>query len=121
MHPKQGTPTLVFELRWFHKTLFERIGAFRVDLKMRGNLDYLCRVFDDPELTVVSTSRVYTDHEARAIGHRRIAQHFSETVQVIYHYFGWQAAGRWLLHQKDTRRIVRHWWRAVKLSLFGHN
>jgi glycosyltransferase involved in cell wall biosynthesis len=115
---KKGVQPTSLQSCWFHKNTFDQIGKFNTDLSLRGGFDFLCR-FCLNRLCAVSTRRVLTDFDLRAIARSQVIVHFKETLGVIRHYFGWGAAFKWLCIQKDAYRFVKLWLSSVKIAFVG--
>lgn len=118
-HLSRGLAPTSLPACWFYKRIFDVIGVFRSEFSMRANLDLLCRVAKDPSVQVVSTSRVYVDHEVRNIVPASVFVHFKETALVVWHHFGFRAVCRWLFYQRDLLRLLRMAPPAIKLVFFG--
>jgi len=105
---------------WFRKDVFRKLGGFALDIEMKAGLDMICRIVKSGKLEAVSTSRIMVDQELRPITRGSIVQHFHETLVVVYRQFGLWAAIKWLLlYQKDFGRIVKAWWRNLRIAFSG--
>jgi len=116
---KKGMQPTAIQSVWFRRDLFKIIGKFRTHFKFRGELDLLCRFILSPGLQQASTTHVMIDIDLKPLSHRDVTLHFKETWEIVYHYFGFLTACRWLTTQKDIGRIIKLWFQGVKSAFLG--
>lgn len=104
---------------WFRRDSLKKVGGFKQRYGLRAGFDILCRYSQSSWARVVMVNRVVTDFDRRSITHWQILQHFWDTLRIIKIHFGYMAAFRWLVKQRDMWRSVRLWWRHVKLAFMG--
>ncbi|MBA3721018.1 MAG: glycosyltransferase [Parachlamydiaceae bacterium] len=104
---------------WFKRNVFNVLGGFRTDFKLRGGFDFLCRFYLSKKFSFSGLHRALTDYDLRWVTSRMVVNHFRETMKTIYRYFGAWTVMHWLLKQKDTGRFFRLWFRRVKIAFFG--
>jgi len=104
---------------WIQKDVFDKVGKFDTSLELRGGYDLMCRFHLYDTLDWVSTTRVLTDYDLRMLTKELVVTHFKETLRVVYRYFGFSTAFRWVISQKDFIRYFRLWINGVRVALFG--
>ncbi len=104
---------------WFKTETIRQIGKFDVHYKLRGGFELMCRFLARSNLRVISTRRVLTDYDLRHVTRPMVMNHFIETLTTIKQYFGFRAMVRWLFIQKDFKRLLKIWWRQVKIAFIG--
>lgn len=113
---KKGLQPTSIQTFWFHKDLFSIIGKFRTHFKIRGELDLFCRFALSPGLQQASTSHVIIDFDLKRLNLRDVILHFKETFQIVYSYFGFFTAFKWLFIQKDIGRMIKLWFYSIKMA-----
>ena len=116
---RKGMQPTALQAVCFHKDVFRIIGKFRTHFKVRGELDLFCRFVLSPGLQQKSTSHVLIDFDLNLINLRDVTLHFKETFEIVFHYFGFFAALKWLVTQKDTGRIFKLWFQGLKSAFFA--
>ena len=116
---RMGKQPTSLQACWFRNDTFRRIGKFNTSFSLRGGYELLCRLVLSGLLNVQSTSRVFTDYDLRFVTRELVIRHFFETMRIINHYFGLWAVFGWLFKQKDMARILKLWWRSVKIAFLG--
>jgi len=116
---RKGIQPTALQAVWFHKDVFPVIGKFRTHFKIRGELDLFCRFVLSPGLQHKSTTHVLIDFDLNLIDLKDVSLHFKETFEIVFHYFGFIAALKWLATQKDAGRIVSLWWHRLKSAFLG--
>lgn len=116
---KEGQQPTSLQSCWFRKDLFHEIGKFHTSYTQRGGYELLCRFSQHHHLKAVSTNRVLTDYDIRWVTSGQMIRHFTETLRVVFRYFGFWAAVKWVFIQKDTGRFVRLWFRSLKTAFLG--
>ncbi len=112
-------PTRI-ESCWIAREAFRVMGKFRTDLFVRGSLDFFCRFMQYETLRFASYYRVFIDCEPNEVDRSTVYVHFTETVRIIYHYFGLWAAAKWIFTQQDLWRFFRLWLKNMWITLFGN-
>jgi glycosyltransferase involved in cell wall biosynthesis len=116
---RKGQQPTTLQACWFRKDIFDKIGLFRTDFHLRSVFDWLCRFCMHPSIHHTSLHRALIDYDLHWMTSRMVLWHFWETLKTIYHYFGFRSALHWLVHQKDTTRFVKLWWRKIKTAFLG--
>jgi len=104
---------------WFKTETIRHLGKFNTHYRLRGGYELLCRFCLAKNFRHVETDRVLTDYDLRQVTRAMVYRHFQETFKTILKYFGLFASLRWLFIQKDLSRLVRIWYRSVRLALLG--
>lgn len=104
---------------WFRTDCLRKLNKFNPNYSLRGGYDLMCRFALQKDYRVVSTKRVMTDYDLRAVTRRMVLKHFWETFHTVYHYFGLFATLRWLVSQNDIRRFCKLWMHSVKVAFLG--
>ncbi|MEC7839022.1 MAG: glycosyltransferase [Chlamydiota bacterium] len=118
---KRGQQPTSLQSCWLHQDVFDKIGKFDTGLELRGGYDLFCRFHLYDSLDWVSTTRVLTDYDLRLLSKELVVTHFRETLRVVFRYFGFSTALRWVLFQKDFRRYFRLWMNGLRVALFGQS
>lgn len=117
---KRGQQPTSLQSCWFRNDLFQTIGDFNSDLRLRGGFDLLCRMNDSKKYRWASTYRVLIDYDLRWVTRKMVIRHFWETLCIITQYFGLYSALKWLFcYQKDLNRFVKLWIKSLKAALLG--
>lgn len=116
-HLKRGQQPTSLQSCWFHEEAFTIIGKFSARYQQRGGYDLFCR-FLQSRLRVVSTQRVFIDYAFRPPSRRVTLRHFLETYRIIYIYFGFFDAVKWIFIQKDLFRIMKITWNKFRAAFF---
>lgn len=116
---KRGQQPTSLQSCWFRTETIRNIGKFGSDFNLRGGFELMCRFMQNGKLRHVSTTHVLTDYDLRKVTRTMVIQHFQETFQTIWINFGWLAALKWLMTQKDISRLFHLWLRSVKMAFFG--
>lgn len=116
---RKGQQPTSIQTCWIHAESFRVIGKFSTEYAVRGGYDLFCRFRLYSPLRVISTKRVLVDYTQRPPSKRSTLNHFTETLRIIYLYFGWWDAFKWLFIQKDISRLFRLWKRSVKTAFLG--
>lgn len=116
---KRGQQPTSLQSCWFLTDTLRELKKFNIHYQMRGGFDLLCRFYLQSGYRHVSTSRVLTDYDLRVVRRRMVMIHFWETMKVVYRYFGFSGVMRWLVHQKDTKRLFKLWVRSLKIAFSG--
>lgn len=103
---------------WFKKEAFKIIGNFGTEYKLRGGFEILCR-FCLSRLSSAALHRALIDYDLRSVTSAMVVRHFSETIRIIYRYFGLVTMLRWVRRQKDSRRFAALWLRRVRFAFLG--
>jgi glycosyltransferase involved in cell wall biosynthesis len=118
---KGGQQPTSLQSCWFKSSLFEELGKFDTNLRLRGGYDFLCRFMLHGSLSFCSTKRVLTDYDLRGVTKKMVIRHFYETGMIIFRHFGPATALKWLFRQNDTGRYFRHAWKGLKVALLGRD
>lgn len=117
---KRGEQPTSLQSMWFRIDIFRELGKFNTTYQLRGGYEFLCRFTLHKNLGAVSTSRVLTDYDLRVITREKVLLHFWETGRTIWRFFGLAPTLRWFFfYQKDMRRLIKLWWRAIKVAFTG--
>lgn len=116
---KRGQQPTSLQSCWFKTETVRGLGKFNVNYKLRGGFELMCRFLAHPNLRVISTGKVLTDYDLRHVTRTMVLNHFLESLKTIKHYFGLSAMFRWLFIQKDFKRLLKIWWRRVKIAFVG--
>jgi glycosyltransferase involved in cell wall biosynthesis len=100
---------------WFRIDTFKIIGKFNPRFRSRGGFDLLCRFLLN-NLTFESTKKVVTDYDLRSVNTAMVFNHMIDTWLALYTHFGFMAALRWLIIQKDYMRYLKLWKRKIKAA-----
>ena len=113
---KRGQQPTSLQACWFKKDLFETLGNFCTDYRMRGGYDLFCRFYLHPSLRHVAFRRAFIDFDLRGVTSSMVIRHFWETGRAIYTYFGSLNVMRWLFRQKDVKRFAKLWFRRLRTA-----
>lgn len=116
---KNGQQPTTLQSCWLRLDLFRMIGKFCPDYHLRGGFDLFCRFSINGTLKWISTTRVLTDYDLRGVTRQMVFHHFLDSVHIIHAHFGLKETLKWMLFQKDTARLMRLWWRSLKLAFVG--
>lgn len=116
---KLGRQPTSLQSCWFKECTFKQVGKFDTNLKLRGGLDLLCRIELNSTDQAASIFRIYTDYDLRAVTRKMVFRHFYETFAIIFRYFGYGSALKWLFKQKDAARYLKLWWHSFQLAFVG--
>ncbi|CCB91661.1 putative glycosyltransferase [Waddlia chondrophila 2032/99] len=116
---KRGQQPTSLQSCWFKTETIRSLGKFNTNYKLRGGYELICRFMAHPGLRAVSTKRVLTDYDLRHVTRAMVFSHFIETLKIVRQYFGLKAMIRWLFIQKDFKRLLKIWWRQVKMAFIG--
>lgn len=116
---RKGQMPTSLQSSWFLKEVFHDVGKFDTSLTLRGGYDLLCRMIQHKELRVVSSTKVLTDYDLRALSRKLVVNHFKETSSIVFKYYGLWAFLIWLKNQKSLTRYLRLWWHGLKVALLG--
>lgn len=104
---------------WFRRDLFQQGKGFDTTYSLRGGYELLCRLYQQKELRIGSTTRVLTDYDLRWVTHSLVMTHFWETMRIIWTYYGGVSVLRWLFYQKDIKRFGKLWWHSLRIAFTG--
>jgi len=116
---KRGQQPSSLQSCWINAEVFQAVGKFGTNLNLRGGYDLMCRFMLNKKLRFVSQHRILTDYDLRIVTRPMVLQHFSETLKIIFKYFGFFTLLRWFFIQKDFFRFFRLWYRSFKVALLG--
>lgn len=116
---KRGQQPTSLQSCWFREDVFGILGKFDTTYTLRGGYELMCRFVLHGGFNVCTTKRVLTDYDLRFITKEMVFRHFAETWRTIRKYFGFFTSMRWLFIQKDIYRLLKLWYRATKVALFG--
>lgn len=106
---KKGQQPTSLQACWFKKETFKTLGYFRTDFQMRGGFDFFCRFCLNHSLRFIALRRAYIDFDLRGVTSSMVIRHFWETGQIVTSYFGKWALIKWLIKQKEIKRITKLW------------
>ncbi|MBN9378380.1 MAG: glycosyltransferase [Chlamydiales bacterium 38-26] len=116
---KNGKQPTSLQSCWYRIDTFRELGKFNTHYHLRGSFDLLCRFMKHSDFRFASIYRVLTDYDLRWVTRSMIFRHFWETGWTIKRYYGFFAAMRWLIKQKDGERFFKLWWKSVRIAFFG--
>ena len=116
---RRGQQPTSLQSCWFKLDTFHLLGKFDTSYSLRGGFELMCRFCLHPDLREESIDVVLTDYDLRLVTRSMVWSHFKETLTTIRHYFGYMAAVRWLFIQKDFFRMLRIWFRTLKVAFLG--
>lgn len=116
---KRGQQPTSLQSCWFKASTIRSLGKFNTGYTLRGGYELMCRFCLSPELRNVFTYRVLTDYDLRFVTRSMVMCHFMETFRTILRYFGIFAVFKWLFIQKDFSRLVRIWFRGLRVAFLG--
>lgn len=101
----------------FRRDLFDKLGKFRPEYKVRSGFDFLCRFAEHPEFRVASMPHVYVDFDFGHFTYRKLLKWATETFTILRVHYGWGKALKWFLGFSHLR-FLRWWLITLKQSLF---
>lgn len=131
---KRGQQPTNLQSCWFKTDAIRKLGKFNVMYKLHGGYELMCRFLTYPNLRVVSTQRVLIDYDLRHVTRPMVLNHFIETLKTVRCHFGLKAMVLWLFNknfrsklrgirpreiQKNFKRLLKIWWRQVKIAFIG--
>lgn len=116
---KRGQQPTSLQGCWFKRELFGEIGIFRTDFHMRAAFDLMCRFCLQSTGRCLPIKRAFVDYDLRWVTGPMVIQHFWETGQTLYRYFGLLTTLKWLYRQKDMRRFLKLWLRRIRIAFLG--
>ncbi len=110
---KAGRQPTSIQSCWFKTTSIKKIGKLDTQYAYRAAFDLFCRFHLSSSMKIIAIPRILLDYEGVRLSYRSVMQHFVETLDIVYRYFGFFRAIMWICIQKDFRRllklVVRKW------------
>ncbi len=113
---KRGQQPTSLQGCWFKKDLFQQIGFFSSEYKLRGGFDVFCRFCIHSQLRYASLCRALVDFDLRWVTSSMVIHHFWETSRILYFYFGNWTVIKWLVRQKDMKRFIKLWLKRLYMA-----
>lgn len=104
---------------WFHGNVFKILGKFSTHYTLRGNYEFFCRFQLHSQLRAISRNRVLVDFVFLPWVRSNLFTHFIETFKIVFQYFGFKTAIKWLFIQKDIGQILKITLQKIQKAFVG--
>ncbi len=115
---QQGLSPTFLKACIFRVETLRILGKFNGSFRVRGAFDFFCRFCAYPGLRVTSINRVFIDDQRSSWRYRFPLGYLQESTAIIYHYFGFKWALKWLVKQRPLR-LLRFLYRSFHRAFFG--
>lgn len=115
---RQGRNPATLSSCWFRRDLFQRIGKFNNQYKLRSGFEFFCRAALEKGVRIQLVDRVYVDFDYGRFSYGKALRFASETGRILSCMFGVKAALIWFL-KLNHFFMVKWLWLRFKQIIFN--